>query len=69
MVMDILPPSGCIISLCITQKNPKTQRPAAPVRQPDPKFHTKDTRAQAYDQTFESFTELTSQTLLLPLPL
>lgn len=65
--MDILPPSGCIISLCITQKKP--QRPPAPVRQPDPKFHTKDTRAQAYDQTYERFTELASQTLLLPLPL
>ena len=47
----------------------KNQRLPAPARQPDPKLHTKDTGAQAYDQTYDSFTELMSQTLFLPLPL
>lgn len=44
----------------------KKQRLPAPARQPDPKLHTKDTGAQAYDQTYESFSELMSQTVSPP---
>lgn len=40
-----------------------------PARQPDPKLRAKDTGAQVYDQTYDSFTELTSQNQFLPLPL
>ena len=49
--------------------HPKNQRLPAPARQPDPKLHIKDTGAEVYEQTYNSFTELTSETLFLPLPL
>lgn len=57
-LMDILPPSECIVSLCILQK-----RLPAPARQPDSQLHTTDTTASAYDQRDCSSTELMSETL------